>query len=118
MDLSDLQGYEAVYRTPVRSTYRNFTLYGMSMPSSGGTTLAMILNELETFDMTAYRPVSGEYFHRLIDAQDIAFADRNRYMADADWVPVPSAGLLSKSYSKSRVVQNMKVAAAAGAPLR
>jgi len=101
----DIAAYKSVYRQPIRSTYRGYPFYSMNMPSSGGLTLAMILNMLEQFDMNEFTHNQAEYLHRLIDAQDIAFADRNMYMGDSDFInPLPPySSLLSKSYAKSRV---------------
>lgn len=102
LELEDLAGYRAVYRPVINSTYRDYVVHGMPSPSSGGTTLAMMLNMLETIDLSSFAAGEAEYLHRMIDVQDIAFADRNYWLGDADFVPVPLKGLLDKQYARDR----------------
>ena len=71
----------------------------MGPPSSGGLTVAQILGMLEHFDLSE---ASLQSFHLLAEASRLAFADRGLYMADADFVPVPSEGLLDPEYLKQR----------------
>ena len=103
----DFARYRAVYRYPVLSDYRQWTMAGMAGPSSGGWSIALMLNLLEHFQMDELSPQGGEWASRLIDAQDIAWADRALYMGDADWVDVPDRNLLSKDYAKARVTALM-----------
>ena len=103
----DLERYRAVYRYPVLSDYREWTMAGMPAPSSGGWSMAMMMNVLEQFQMNELTPQGGEWESRLIDAQDIVWADRALYMGDADWVDVPERNLLSKEYARARVVALM-----------
>jgi gamma-glutamyltranspeptidase/glutathione hydrolase len=91
MELTDLAGYRAVRREPVSTTYRGYEVYGMNMPTSGGTTLMMMLNTLEGIDLPSMEWGSLSHIHRIADAQNLAFADRNAYMGDADFVDVPVA---------------------------
>lgn len=87
----DIEGYKAVYREPVRSTYRGREILGFPMPSSGGASLAFTLNYLEAWAVAPAHERSGmrpEHVGRFIDAQNAAFADRNLYMADGDFVDV------------------------------
>jgi len=102
MTLKDLELYRAVHRRPVTTTYRGYETYSMNMPTSGGTTLMMALNLLEGIDLPRYGWGSLEAIHRIADAQNIAFADRNAYMGDADFVDVPVDGLLDKGYARER----------------
>ncbi len=71
---------------PLHSTYRGFDIYGMNLPSSGGATIAEALNILEGYDL-AYMPrVAVE--HLYLEASRLAFADRNAYLADPEFVEV------------------------------
>jgi gamma-glutamyltranspeptidase/glutathione hydrolase len=100
MKLSDLADYEVRIREPVKSTYRGYTVYGMNAPSSGGVTVGLALSLLE-----GYTPASmsrADFLHHYIEASRLAFADRNAYLADPEFVDVPVAGLLSKDYAAER----------------
>ncbi|MES2895101.1 MAG: gamma-glutamyltransferase [Pseudomonadota bacterium] len=100
MTLADLANYEARIRQPVHSTYRGYDLYGMPLPSSGGITVAEALNILETFDLKSMDRASAE--HVYLEASRLAFADRNAYLADPEYVDAPVQGLLSKAYARQR----------------
>ncbi len=102
MSIEDLEGYRAVLREPVTTSYRGYDVYGMNMPTSGGTSMMLMLNLLEGFDLGSMGFGSLEYVSTLANAQNLAFADRNAYMADADFVDVPVAGLTSKAYARER----------------
>ena len=114
--LGDLAAYRPKLRAPIVSTYRGYTVYGMGMPSSGGATLALMLNMLEPGP-----PFEGDWsakgLQRLIDVQNLAFADRNAYMGDGDFVAVPVAALTSKAYARERV-QQIKAGTALCPPLK
>lgn len=97
---ADLQGYEAKERPPVCVQYRVYDVCGMGPPSSGGMTVGMILKMLERFDLKAMGP-SPMSMHLFAEASKVAFADRNTYMADADFVDVPM-GLLDAGYLAER----------------
>jgi gamma-glutamyltranspeptidase/glutathione hydrolase len=98
--LADLANYEARLRQPVRSTYRGYELYGMPLPSSGGVAVAEALNILEGYDLKAMPRAKAE--HLYLEANRLAFADRNAYLADPEFVEAPVAGLLSKDYAARR----------------
>ena len=108
LSVDDLNRYRAVYREPILNEYRGWTQVGMSGPSSGGLSMAMMLNILELFAMSEVRPQGAEWVARLIDAQDIVWADRALYMADPDWVDIPTSGLLDKGYARSRADTYMR----------
>jgi gamma-glutamyltranspeptidase / glutathione hydrolase len=103
MTMADLANYESRIRQPVRSTYRGFEVYGMPLPSSGGVTIAEALNILEAYDLKAMPRASAE--HLYLEASRLAFADRNAYLADPEFVEAPVAGLLSKEYAVRRRAQ-------------
>ena len=100
MRLSDLANYEARIRPALHSTYRGYDLYGMPLPSSGGATVAHALNILEGFDLKALPRARAE--HLYLEASRLAFADRNAYLADPEYVDAPLAGMLSKEFAAQR----------------
>jgi gamma-glutamyltranspeptidase/glutathione hydrolase len=106
---ADIAAYVPKERAPVCSDYRRWTVCGMPPPSSGGVAIAQILGVLEGRDMKALAPANGvpgaEAVHLISEAERLAFADRNRYSADADFVPLPGRGvasLIDKAYLAKR----------------
>ena len=99
---ADLAAYRAIERRPVCAPYRAWRVCGMGPPSSGGLAVAQILGILERFDMARLEPGSAEAVHLVAEAGALAFADRNAYVADADFVPVPAAGMLDPGYLAGR----------------
>jgi gamma-glutamyltranspeptidase/glutathione hydrolase len=100
MTMADLANYEARLRLPVHSTYRGYDIYGMPLPSSGGVAVAEALNILEGYDLKALPRAQAE--HLYLEASRLAFADRNAYLADPEFIDAPVAGLLSKDYAARR----------------
>ncbi len=100
MSMADLANYEARIRQPIHSTYRGYDLYGMALPSSGGIAVAEALNILEGYDLKALPRAQAE--HLYLEASRLAFADRNAYLADPEFVEAPVAGLLNKDYASRR----------------
>ncbi len=98
----DLANYRAVRREPVSVEYRGYQVYGGNMPTSGGVALGLMLNLLEASDYAELSHGGAESVHRFADAQNLAFADRNAHMADADFVDVPVDALLDKDYARER----------------
>ncbi|NNJ74877.1 MAG: gamma-glutamyltransferase [Anderseniella sp.] len=102
MTLADLSAYEAIEREPVCAPYRVYRVCGMGPPTSGGLTSLMILGLLEPYQMSSLDPGGLVAAHLFAQASRLAFADRNQYMADADFADVPVAGLLDRDYLRSR----------------
>jgi gamma-glutamyltranspeptidase / glutathione hydrolase len=100
MTMADLANYEARLRQPVRYTYRGYDLYGMALPSSGGVAIGEALNILEGYDLKSMPRDKVE--HLYMEAARLAFADRNAYLADPEFVEAPVPGLLSKAYAARR----------------
>lgn len=101
--LADLAGYQAKVREPVCATYRvAYRICGMPPPSSGGLTTLQTLGLLQAFDVSALAPSSADAVHLLSEAYRLAYADRAKYIADPDWVSVPTAGLLDAGYLAQR----------------
>ncbi len=99
---ADLAGYKAIKREPVCLFYREWLVCGMPPPSSGGITTLQILGLLQGFDLAAVKPESAEAVHLIAEASRLAFADRNTYIADPDFIPVPAAGMLDPGYLELR----------------
>jgi gamma-glutamyltranspeptidase/glutathione hydrolase len=102
MTVADLAGYRARERAPVCSTYRVWRVCGMGPPSSGATTVLGILGMLERFDLKALGPNSPQSWHLIAEAMQLAYADREKYLADADFKAVPVAGLIDREYLRRR----------------
>ncbi|HEX6338383.1 MAG TPA: gamma-glutamyltransferase [Jiangellaceae bacterium] len=100
MSVADLAGYEAIEREPTMINYRGFEVYGMGPPSSGGSTVGEALNILEGFDVGGV--ATEQALHLLIESSALAFADRNAYLGDSDFVDVPLTGLLSDGFADVR----------------
>jgi gamma-glutamyltranspeptidase/glutathione hydrolase len=100
MSMADLANYEARIRQPLHSTYRGYDIYGMPLPSSGGVAVSEALNILEGYDLKAMPRDKVE--HLYLEASRLAFADRNAYLADPEYVEAPLQGLLSKEYAARR----------------
>jgi len=98
----DIAGYRAVKRDPVCLFYRQWLVCGMPPPSSGGITTLQILGLLQGFDLAEMKPLSAEPVHLIAEASRLAFADRNTYIADPDFIPVPSDGMLDPGYLELR----------------
>lgn len=108
MTAADIAAYRAVEREPVCGFHRAWRVCGMPPPSSGGVTVLQILGLLERFDMTGAPTDSVLSVHRIAEASRLAFADRNTYLADPDFVAVPTAGLLDPGYlaGRSQAISN------------
>ncbi|MCG7362273.1 gamma-glutamyltransferase [Roseomonas sp. ACRSG] len=98
MTAADLAAYSPKQRTPVCGPYRVFTVCGFPPPSSGGVAVAQILGVLEHFPLSHLDPRGADAAHLIGEAGRLAFADRNLYLADSDFVPVPLRGLLEPGY--------------------
>lgn len=97
----DFLSYRVKERAPVCLPYKEYDICGMGPPSSGALTVGQILGITEQFDLAALGPNSPEAWQIIGDASRLAFADRGRYMADTDYVPMPQ-GLLDKPYLAKR----------------
>ncbi len=102
MKVGDLESYEAKKRPPVCLPYRAWLVCGAGPPSSGGITTLQILGMVQNFDLAALGPDSPQAVHLIGEAGALAFADRNAYIADPDFVPVPAAALLDPEYLRLR----------------
>jgi gamma-glutamyltranspeptidase/glutathione hydrolase len=102
---ADLASYRAVQREPVCMDYRGHRVCGHPPPTSGGVTVLEILGLLEPHDVAANPPGSAADVHLFAEATALAWADRDRYLADPDFVGVPVDALLSDAYLAARAEQ-------------
>ena len=99
----DLAQYQAVWRDPIVFPYRDLNIISMAPPSSGGITLGQILKMLEPYPLSQLGHHSPEYIQVLVEAERRAYADRNYYLGDPDFVQIPVNQLLDSAYLKSRM---------------
>ena len=126
MTTGDLATYDAKPRPPVCLRYRVYRVCGMGPPSSGGITVLMILKQLERFDMAALGKDSPVAWHLFAESSRLAYADRDMYVGDPDYVKVPVAGMLDPAYlarrsaliSPQRSMASIAAGTPAGAPAR
>jgi len=102
MTREDLAAYDAVWREPVVFSYRGHSVISMPPPSSGGATMAQILNIVEGYDLRRMGFLSRDHIHVWTEATKRAYADRNAYLADPDFVPQPTERMISDEYATSR----------------
>jgi gamma-glutamyltranspeptidase/glutathione hydrolase len=101
LSLEDLAAYQVKERPAVCSPYRGLSVCGMGPPSSGALTISQILGMVEPFDIATLGKDDPESWRIIGDASRLAFADRERYIADSDFVKIPN-GLLDAGYLKAR----------------
>ena len=102
MTAEDLARYQAIWRDPITFQYRDRTLISMPPPSSGGATLAEILNILEGYDLRRFGYFSADHLHVWTEAVKRAYADRNAYLGDPDFVSQPTTRMISDAYATER----------------
>ena len=95
----DLAKYRARVRVPIHFTYRGFDVYSAPPPSSGGITLAQMLQILENFDLKSMGRWSPETNHLIIEAMRRGYANRAKYLGDSDFVVIPDH-LTTKAFAK------------------
>ena len=124
MTAGDIATYEAKPRPPVCGTYRGYRICGMGPSSSGGTTVFETLKQLERFNLGRLGPNSPTAWHLIAESMRLAYADREQYLGDADYVSVPVAGLMDPAYlarrsaliSPDRTMASVVAGKPAGAP--
>ncbi|MGO1247538.1 MAG: gamma-glutamyltransferase [Oceanisphaera sp.] len=102
LSLSDLSNYQIKERPALCAPYRQYQVCGMGPPSSGTVALGQILGMLSHTNLATLGPHSSRSWRLIADASRLAFADRNRYVADSDFVKVPTAELLDPDYLAQR----------------
>jgi len=101
MTAQDLANYQIRIRKPVVGTYRGYTIISTPPASSGGAHIIQTLNMLENLDPSQLKFGTPEALHAWTQAFRLAFADRNNFMADTDFVSVPLEGIMSKDYART-----------------
>jgi gamma-glutamyltranspeptidase/glutathione hydrolase len=103
LSLADLAGYRARERAPLCIAYRRYKVCGMGPPSSGGLAVAQVLKLIEPFDLGKgpASAMNARALHLIAEAEKLAFADRDAFVGDPDFVPAP-AGLLNTGYLDAR----------------
>lgn len=102
MTAGDLASYDAKERPGLCGHYRAYRICGMGPPSSGATTVFAILKQLERFDLAALGPNDPAAWHLIAESMRLAYADREAYVGDPDFVRVPVAGLMDPAYLAGR----------------
>ncbi len=101
LSMKDLAGFRVRWQEPISTTYRGYTVYE-APPNSSGHVLLQELNLVEGFDLKSLGCNTAESVHLMVEAKKLAFADREAYLADPEFVDVPIPGLLSKEYARER----------------
>ena len=104
----DLENYQPVWRTPLKSTYRDTEIITMGPPSSGGVHVIQMLNILENHNVSKIEHNSSEYINLLTEIMKYAYADRSKYLGDPDYYKVPVSQIISKNYAKT-INENINV---------
>ncbi|MCG2461413.1 gamma-glutamyltransferase [Flavobacteriaceae bacterium F89] len=99
----DLEAYEAVWRQPIIFNYRDIRIISMSPPSSGGVTMEQILRMMEPFAVGGLGHNTEKYIQLFSEAAKRAYADRNYFLGDPDFVSIPLDVMLSKAYLDKRM---------------
>jgi gamma-glutamyltranspeptidase/glutathione hydrolase len=106
MTMKDLADYDVVIREPIMGEYRGYRIAAMSPPSSGGLTMIQALKMIERYPLgdaaAGFGFGTAKTLHVMAEAMRLAFADRNVWMGDEDFVPVPKRGLLDRTYVRER----------------
>ena len=103
LSLEDLSAYEAKWRKPVTFQYKDLKIISMSPPSSGGITLEQIMKMIQPYPLTKYGHNSEKYIQLISEAERRAYADRNYFLGDPDFVSIPKNQLVNKTYLKQRM---------------
>ncbi|WP_313809382.1 gamma-glutamyltransferase [Sphingobium sp.] len=102
MTEADLSGYQAKPRKPVCGHYRVYTVCGMGPASAGGITVLQVLGMVERFPLARWGKDDPRSWHVIGEAMQLAYADRDTYLGDPEYVTVPIAGLIDPGYLKRR----------------
>jgi len=113
MTLEDLASYRPVETEPLKGTYKSYTLYTVPPPSSGGLHAVQLLNIMDNWPVKSWGPNSPAYIHHFAEALRYVFADRERYLADPEFVKVPVKDIADKAYA-ARIAAGIKPDRVAG----
>lgn len=99
----DLKNYQAIWRTPIKSQYKNYQIIGMPPPSSGGVALAQLLQMVSPYSLNKWGPTSDSTIQVMIEAERRVYADRSKWLGDPDFVKVPVNELIDPAYNSARM---------------
>lgn len=99
----DLRHYQAVWRTPIKSQYKNYQIIGMPPPSSGGVALAQLLQMVAPYSLKKWGPTSDSTIQVMVETERRVYADRAKWLGDPDFVKVPVNELIDPTYATSRM---------------
>ena len=99
----DLKNYQAAWRTPHKFAYKGYDIVSMPMPSSGGVLIHQMLKMIEPYPIATYGFHSAEAVQLMTEVERRAYADRAKFMGDADYYNVPVEKITSDSYLKERM---------------
>jgi len=102
MRMPDLRAYESKWRRPLRARYRGYNVLAVGPPTSGGLLAVEMFNILKNFRLARFAPFRTNRLHYTAEAQKIAWADRDAYVADPDHADVPTKMLASEAYARTR----------------
>src|SRR5206468_7770663 len=101
--LNDLKSYQAKWRTPVQFNYKGYSIVTMALPSSGGVLLPMMMNMVKDQPLKQYGFLSSQSVQLMVEVERRAYADRAKFLGDADFYKVPVETLTSNAYAKERM---------------
>ena len=101
LSMDDLTNYQPIVRDPVVIHHKSYTIYGLSLPSSGGVLLSEILESLKYTDLDRYAFNSAGYISLLAELEKVYFGFRNEYLGDPDYAEIPLSRLLSPTLARS-----------------
>jgi gamma-glutamyltranspeptidase/glutathione hydrolase len=107
MTLKDLELYRPSEQTPLEGTYKDYKIFTLPPPGSGGLHIIQLLNILENWPVKKWGPNSLPYIHHFCEALRFVFADRSRYLGDPDFISIPVDELISKKYA-ARIASRIK----------
>ena len=102
LSLSDLENYKPKKREVLCGPFRIYKVCSISSPSSGGSTTIAALGMLKEYDLGEMEPHSATAYHLMLEAEKLAYADRNQFSADSDYVYVPIRGMINEDYLAER----------------
>ncbi|MEK8180853.1 gamma-glutamyltransferase [Flavobacterium buctense] len=103
ISMKDMAEYQVVWRKPISFQHKDLTIISMAPPSSGGITLAQILKMIEPYPLNAFGHNSEKYIQVITEAERRAYADRNYFLGDPDFVKIPQKALWNDKYLKDRM---------------
>ncbi|MBC7641508.1 MAG: gamma-glutamyltransferase [Flavobacterium sp.] len=103
ISMQDMAKYQPKWRKPISFNYKDLKITTMSPPSSGGITLQQIMKMIETYDLAGFGHNSEKSIQVIVEAERRAYADRNFFLGDPDFVKIPTKNLLADAYLKTRM---------------